>query len=89
MEFLTIMFPLVFANNPMLSLAKFLAGDGVGKTMLRVLLVIFAFIGVISTSALTGDPVDFNRLSELAMLLLEVAGLSVASHFSYRVITGA
>jgi hypothetical protein len=74
--------PLVFTNNLFMSVAKVLGGEAKTKKLLRGLLIAFSFIGVITFSALTGDPVDFDRISELTQMFAEVVVVAVYTNSS-------
>ena len=79
-------FPLIPVNNWFMSMVKFGYTKSLSSTWLRAILVMFSLIGVLAYSAVFDEPVDFNKVSELVTLLVEVLGLSVASHFSYKMI---
>lgn len=83
------LFPLVFTNNLVMSLIKYLAGESKNKVWLRGMLGLLSVAGIISASALTGNEIDFNQLTDLGMLGLESVALFFASHYSYRVIKEA
>lgn len=89
MEILLMLFPMVFTNNLVMSFVKFLAGESKNKFWLRGMLAALSVIGAVSASALAGDSIDFNQLTEWGKLILESATLFVASHYSYRVIKEA
>ncbi len=56
---------------------------------LRVALVIMSLIGVVSTAALNGTPVDPNSVTSLTATLVEVLTIALASHLSYKVVKSA
>lgn len=80
---------LVLTNNIVMSAVKWLAGWSVTRTWLRVVLALLSILGVISASALNGTPVNFDSISQWVQLIAEVAGVAMASHFSYRIIKKA
>ena len=89
MSIISLLFPLIFTNNLVMSLIKFLAGKAAGTAWLRFMLGILSVVGIIAGSALTGVPVNFDSLSSLAFATIEAAALGILSHFSYKVITTA
>jgi hypothetical protein len=89
LSFASTLFPLVFTNNLIMSAVKYLSHKKENKGVLRVILVLVSVAGLITTAALTGDPVDLDKFSSLGMLGVETIILGVASHYSYRVIKEA
>lgn len=81
--------PLILTNNVALSAVKYLADGAAGKYMLRTLLLAFSLVGIVATSALTGNGIDINQVTELVNLIVMTVVTGVASHFSYRVIKDA
>lgn len=86
---LVTIFPLIPVNNWLMSMVKLGSQKAITTTWLRLALVLFSFLGVLATSALFGTEPDFNKISELVGLLVEVLGLSALSHFSYKLIKHA
>ena len=89
MDVLITMLPLVLTANLTMSVVKFLAGASKNKVWLRGLLAVFSVVGAISASALSGEPIDFNLLTDWGRLILESLVMFFASHYSYRVIKEA
>lgn len=83
------LFPMIFTNNLVMSLVKFLAGKSKNVVWLRGILAVLSILGAVAASSLSGTPVDFNQLTDWAKLILEAATLGLASHFSYRAIKEA
>lgn len=81
-------FPLVFTANLVMSVVKYLADRSITRGGLRFILAVFAIVGVISTSAVTGQPIDFDSLSSLGRLAIEAAATGIFAHFSYKAIKG-
>lgn len=84
-----IMFPLIFTNNLVMSLVKYVAQESMDRTWLRTVLVISSLVGVLAVSAITGQDVNFNELTDLGRLFLETLGVSVGAHLSYKAIKNA
>lgn len=82
-------FPLVFTNNLLMSFVKIAAAGAIKKPWLRALLAILSIFGSLAASSLSGEPVNFNLISDWARLILESLVLYTASHYSYRVIKEA
>jgi hypothetical protein len=80
---------LLFSNNLILSGVKYLSVEKNSKTWLRGALIVASVIGIVSSSALSGNPIDFNQISDLGKLLVETIVVAVASHYSYRAIKTA
>lgn len=87
--FVSVGIQLVAANNWVMSFAKRFTELSKTDTRLRLVLVLLSLVGVLAASALVGDPVDLNRVTDVVMMFLETAGVAVASHFSYKVIKTA
>ncbi len=83
---LAMIFPLIFTSNLVISVVKYLGDQSLTKTHLRLALAALSLVGVISTAALTGDPVNFDSVSSLAMMLLDALIVAFGAHFSYKVI---
>lgn len=79
-------FPLVFTSNIVMAAVKYLADGALTKTGLRVMLGLIAVIGAIATAAFTGEPIDFNQVSDIALLTIQTAVIGVGAHFSYKLI---
>jgi len=89
METLMMIFPLILTNNLVMSVVKTFADKSATKTWLRAFLLILSGAGIIATSSLTGNEVDFNQLSDIGTAIAEIALLYIGSHYSYRVIKTA
>lgn len=87
--FVSVGVQLVAANNWVMSFAKRFSALAKTDTRLRLVLVALSLVGVLSANALVGDAVDLNRVTDVVMMFLEVAGLAVASHVSYKAIKQA
>jgi len=84
---------IVFAVPPVVTavmfIAKKLAGFAVfnngaaGRTFLRFTLVLFSLVGIVSTSIITGAPIDADSVSTLVKIALETALSSYGSHWLY------
>lgn len=82
---------LPFLNNLLMSAVKWAFDKGLRERAtrnwrLRLLLVIFSLVGVISVSILNDNPVDPNTVTELLTALVSIIGVAVASHFSYKAV---
>lgn len=88
-QVLAIVGPLVFTNNVLMSFIKLLAGKAAGKVWLRGILLGLSVLGVISMSALTGNTVDFNQITDLTQALVEILLTAFGAHFTYRLIKEA
>ncbi len=82
-QVIPMIFPLIFVNNLVLSLIKYLAGEAATKVWLRVMLGFLSLAGVIATAAIFGTPIDFNSVSDIALTVLETALTALGAHFSY------
>lgn len=89
MDIISTVVPLIITNNLVLSAVKWLADGAVASVWLRVALAALSVIGVVSVSALKGEPVDFNSLTSLGSLLLQAAAAAIGSHLSYKAIKNA
>lgn len=89
MDFIQMILPLILTNNLVMSLVKSLSVSSQNIVWLRGLLLLFSGVGVVAASAVSGNPVDFNQLSDIAKAFLEILALAVGSHFSYKVIKTA
>lgn len=88
-DVLTMVFPLIFSANLVMSLVKFLADGTMSRPYLRVILGIFAFAGVIFYASFTGNPVDMDSLTSLGRMILEAAIVAFGAHYSYKAIKTA
>lgn len=88
-ETLALLFSLVFTNNLLMSGVKMLSTRAESVWWLRMVLMVFALLGVIASAALTGNPIDFNQFDDLGRMLLEAAITALGAHFSYRLIKEA
>ena len=86
LETIVMIFPLVFTNNLVMSVVKYIRGAGESKKWLRGILGLLSLIGIVATSAYTGNPVDFNQFTDVGLTLVLAVVTAVMSHFSYRVI---
>ena len=86
---LAMAFPLVFWNNLAMTVVKYLAGASKTKLWLRAILSVLSIFGVIAYSSITGDPVDFDRISSLGTLVVEALIVAFGAHFSYKAIKTA
>jgi hypothetical protein len=90
MEFLILAVP--FVNNGLMFLVKWLAGLAMFENgarnhpFLRFTLVLLSLIGMGATSLLTGNPIDPDSVSSLALLGLETALSFCVSHIVYRAV---
>ncbi len=80
---------LVLSSNLIMSLVKYLSVVKDSKVWLRGTLIVVSALGVVSAAALSGNPVDFNQLSDLGTALIETLVLAVGSHYSYKFIKKA
>jgi hypothetical protein len=74
--------PSPFALNMVMSVVKWLSPLETTASK-RVVLALFSPAGVISTSAMTGAPVDPNPVSNILMTLAEAFVAFVLAHGSY------
>lgn len=86
---IAIIFPMIFSANLIMSLVKALAQGSLGNTGLRILLIIISIVGILTVSAITGDPVNMDSISSLSQMLLEAIIVTVGAHFSYKAIKQA
>ena len=84
-----IIFPMIFTANIVMSLVKILAQESLKSTGLRIILIVFSILGVLAGSAVTGNPVDTDSVSNLATMLVEAITIAVGAHFSYKLIKQA
>lgn len=89
LNLLLTLFPLIFTNNLIMSVVKWISQKQESAIWLRGALIVISLLSVIATAALTGHPIDFNQLSDLGTMLAETIGLAIASHFSYKAIKNA
>jgi hypothetical protein len=75
-----------------LFIAKWLAGlamfnNGASqRPYLRAILVLLTLVGMVSTSVLTGNPLDADSVTAWMTLLLQTVLGAFGSHFLYRII---
>jgi hypothetical protein len=86
---LAVLLPLILTNNLVMSLVKYLSDKTLSVYGLRGALVLFSLIGVVSMAVLTGNAVDFNQVTDLLKMLVEVVAVAFASHYSYKAIKTA
>lgn len=89
METIVMLFPMIFTTNLVMSFVKLLAGASKNVVWLRGILAVCSIIGAVAAASLSGQPVDFNQLTDWGKLILESATLFMASHYSYRAIKEA
>lgn len=89
LDLLALLFPLIFTNNLIMSIVKWLSGAATSVVWLRAMLAVVSILGIIASSAITGDAVNFNQITDIAKMLVEALTIGVASHFSYRIIKEA
>lgn len=89
LQILAIVGTLVFTNNILMSFVKMLAGKATSTFWLRGVLLALSIAGVISMSALTGNAVDFNQITDLGKALVEIVLTAFGAHFTYRLIKNA
>lgn len=87
-QILVTVLPLILSNNLVMSLIKWISPYE-SNLWLRSVLFVVSILGVIATAAATGNPVDFNSIHDLSVLLAEAIATAVASHFSYKAIKNA
>lgn len=89
-----LMLLLPFANNLGMSLIKWLGdrwfnGSQTRNWRLRLVLIAGSLIGVVTTAALNGTPVEVNQVTSLITTFVETVVVAFASHFSYKAIVNA
>lgn len=84
-----IAFPLVFTANIVMSAVKYLADGALSSTGKRVMLGVLAVGGTIASASLTGQPVDFNAVSSIALNTAIAAITAFGAHASYKAIKNA
>lgn len=77
---------LLLSNNLVMSAVKYLSQNQSSKTWLRTALIVISILGIVAASSISGEPINFNQLSDLGKLLLETIVLSIGSHYSYTAI---
>lgn len=85
---------LPFVNNLVMSGIKWLFTDAFKAAAsrnwkLRLLLTGLSLVGVISMAALNGNPVEPNLVTDLLSTALLTIGVTIVSHFSFKVIKEA
>ena len=82
--------PLIFTNNVLMSFVKLIIGKlrdhSKDRTWLRGVLALLSLTGVITLSALTGNAIEFNQVSELVKMTVEVVATIFGAHFTYKLI---
>lgn len=86
-----LIFLLPWLNNLIMSGVKWLFTQGLvdkakRNMRLRLVLALLSFFGVIAGSALNGTPIEPNAVSSLSTALLEMGGVFLVSHFSFKMI---
>jgi hypothetical protein len=87
MDFITLCVPLVV--TAVMFLAKKLAGfewfanGASARPFLRFSLVLFSLLGIVSSSLLTGNPIDPDSLSSLVWVALQTGVSAFGSHWMY------
>ena len=84
--FLTLILPLIFTNNLVMSLVKYASDHAFTSAGLRFILGAMSISGVIAGSALTGDPINFDSITGLLNLTIEAAMVAFGAHFTYKAI---
>jgi hypothetical protein len=90
MELIVLAVP--FLTTATMFLAKKLAGmemfaNGAGaKPFLRFSLVLFSLCGIVATSLLTGQEINPDSITSLAVVAIETVLSAFGSHFIYRVL---
>lgn len=85
-DLIVMIFPLIFTSNLVMSVVKIIAQGSMSNVYLRGVLAIFAVLGVIVASALTGDPVNFDSIIALLKVAGDAAIVVIGAHISYKVI---
>lgn len=85
-ELIIAMFPIVFSQNLIMSFVKLLAAEGGTRWWLRGVLACLSFLGAVSAASLSGDPIDFNQVSDWGQIIASTIVLGFASHYSYKAI---
>lgn len=86
MDVITTLLSLVFSTNLVMSGIKWLRTKSESTFSLRVALTVCSIIGVVATATLTGNPVDFNQITDTGGALIEAIIVAVAAHFTYKAI---
>ena len=89
MDFITVAVPFVttaimFGVKQLAGLHMFQNGAS-AKPFLRFALVLFSLLGIVSTSMLSGQPIDPDSISSLAIVAVETVLSALGSHFIYKV----
>lgn len=78
---------LVLVDNLVLAVIKNKTGKPkLTKNGLRLLLTICTVAGVLTASAITGNPIDLDRVTDIFILILWTGTVSVGAHYSYKLI---
>ena len=90
MEFLVLLVP--FITAALMYMTKWLAGLAtVGNSKhhvtLRLLLIVFSMLGVVSTGALNGSEIDPDSISGLVSMFFQTGVSAYLSHAFYRSVT--
>lgn len=87
MQIIAMIFPMVFTTNLLMTIVKYLAGAAATTTWLRVALLVISIGGAFSISAITGNPIDVNQISDWGKLLVEALTIAITAHGSYKAIS--
>ncbi len=77
---------LISFNNIVMSVVKWLAAESSTRLWLRCMLVSMSAIGILANAAASGSQIDLNQINQLVAFVISTGLLSLASHFSYKVI---
>ncbi len=81
--------PVVLANNLVMSALKYATVNSLSNPYMRAVLVFLSLVGVFSTAAYAGTPIDVNSVTGLATAFVEILGVAIASHYNYKIIKNA
>ncbi len=86
---ITTILSLVLTNNLAMSAIKWLADKSISRGWLRASLALLSIVGVVSSAALGGQPVNFDSISEWSSIIAQVVGVALFSHLSYKAVKNA
>lgn len=73
-----------FILNIVMGLSNLIGAKVMTTPGKRSLLALFSLIGVVSTNALTGNPIQLDSLSNITQILMESFAAFIAAHGSYH-----
>lgn len=76
---------IMFGVKRLAGLALFENGAS-AHPFLRLMLILFSLLGILSTSLLTGNEIDADSVSTLVVLALGTGGSAFGSHWLYKAV---